>query len=244
MLEGLYSAAAGLMAQQERMNAVANDIANVNTAGYKHVRVAFRDLAYQAPSQGAAQGVQTGSGSAAWVMGRYFGQGALRRTDNPLDVGIEGSGFFRVRTADGQEALTRDGAFHLNANGELITATGLRLVPPVRLPAGTQPEEVTIGRDGQITSTGGRVLGRIQLVEVPAPDGLIAAGDNLYLPSAASGAVRNADGALVQGTLEQSNVDMADAMVDMMDAQKSFALASTAVRMQDQAMEIANGLKR
>lgn len=244
MLEGLYSAAAGLMAQQERLDAVANDIANVNTIGYKHVRVAFRDLAYQAPSQGAGRGVETGSGSAAWVMGRYFGQGALRRTDNPLDVGIEGPGFFRVRTADGQEALTRDGALKLNANGELVTSAGLYLVPPVRLPKGVQPEDVQIGRGGQLTTSDGKSLGRIQLAGVPAPDGLIAAGDNVYLPSAASGAITGADGSLVQGTLEQSNVDMADAMVDMMDAQRSFALASQAVRMQDQAMEIANGLKR
>jgi flagellar basal-body rod protein FlgG len=244
MLEGLYSAASGLMAQQQRLDTVASDIANVNTVGYKRVRVSFHDLAYQAPPQGAGQGIETGSGAAAQVMGRSFAQGALRRSDNPLDLGIEGPGFLRVRTAGGQEALTRDGALKLSAEGELVTATGLRLVPPITLPRGTQAEDVRIGRNGQVTTAAGRELGRIELVDVPAPDGLIAAGDNLYLPSAASGAVRGASGALVQGTLEQSNVELADAMVDMMDAQKSFALASQAVRMQDQAMEIANGLKR
>jgi flagellar basal-body rod protein FlgG len=244
MLEGLYSAASGLMAQQLRLDTVASDIANVNTVGYKRVRVSFHDLAYQAPAQGGGRGIETGSGAAAQVMGRSFAQGALRRSDNPLDLGIEGPGFLRVRTAAGQEALTRDGALKLSAEGELVTATGLRLVPPVTLPRGTQAEDVRIGRTGQVTTAAGRELGRIELVDVPAPDGLIAAGDNLYLPSAASGAVRGASGALVQGTLEQSNVDLADAMVDMMNAQKSFALASQAVRTQDQAMEIANGLKR
>jgi flagellar basal-body rod protein FlgG len=245
MLEGLYSAAAGLMAQQRRMDAVANDLANVNTTGYKHVRVAFRDLAYQDPAQGARAGVQTGSGVDAWAMGRAYSQGALRRTDNPLDVAIEGPGWFRVRTEDGREGLTRDGAFHLNPAGELTTSTGLRLVPPITVPRGMQGEDVRIGRDGTVAVAAGRAVGRIQLVDVPAPDGLIPVGNNVFLPSAASGPVRGAQGAaLIQGTLEGSNVDMADAMVDMMDAQKSFSLASQAVKMHDRAMEIANGLKR
>jgi flagellar basal-body rod protein FlgG len=244
MLEGLYSAAAGMMAQQRRLDSVANDVANVNTTGYKRVRLSFRDLAYTAPGQGAARGVTTGSGSAASTIGRFFGQGALRRTDNPLDVAIEGPGFFRVRTENGTEALTRDGNFHLNSQGELITSAVLRLVPPVRVPRDTQPEDVTITRTGQVNVKGNRV-GEIPVVDVPAPDGLVPAGDNLYMPSTASGAVRRAAGAnLVQGTLESSNVEIADAMVDMMDAQKGFALASRAVQMQDQAMEIANGLRR
>jgi flagellar basal-body rod protein FlgG len=244
MLEGLYSAAAGMMAQQRRLDSVANDVANANTTGYKRVRLSFRDLAYTSPGQGAAQGVTTGSGSAASTIGRFFGQGSLRRTDNPLDVAIEGPGFFRVRTENGTEALTRDGNFHLNSQGELVTSAGLRLVPPVRVPRGTQPEDVAIARNGQVNVSGRRV-GQIPVVDVPAPDGLVPAGDNLYVPSTASGAVRRAGGAdLVQGTLESSNVEIADAMVDMMDAQKGFALASRAVQMQDQAMEIANGLRR
>jgi flagellar basal-body rod protein FlgG len=153
MLEGLYSAAAGMMAQQRRLDSVANDVANVNTTGYKRVRLAFRDLAYTSPGQGAALGVTTGSGSAASTIGRFFGQGALRRTDNPLDVAIEGPGFFRVRTENGAEALTRDGNFHLNSQGELVTSAGLRLVPPVNVPRGTQPEDVAIGSAATARST-------------------------------------------------------------------------------------------
>jgi flagellar basal-body rod protein FlgG len=244
MVEGLYSAAAGMMAQQERLDSVANDIANVNTHGYKSVRVAFRDLAYLPGGQGAADGVRPGSGSAAWALGRSFSQGALERTDRSLDVGIEGSGFMQVRTAAGQEALTRDGNLQVDARGQLVTSTGLRLIPPITIPGDVDADKLSIAPDGRV-SAGGRALGRIALVDVPAPDGLTALGDNLYAPSAASGALRPAAGArLVQGALEGSNVDMATAMVDMMDAQKSFALASRAIQMQDQAMEIANGLRR
>ena len=245
MVEGLYSAAAGMMAQQERLDSVANDIANVNTHGYKHVRVAFRDLAYQAAGQGATAGVRPGSGVASWAMGRSFAQGGLERTDRSLDVAIEGPGFMRVRGGDGQEALTRDGNLQVDAKGQLVTSTGHKLVPPITIPKGVDQSEISIAPDGRV-SADRRVVGRIQLVDVPASDGLTALGDNLYAPSAASGAPRNVgrDTRLDQGALEGSNVDMSEAMVDMMDAQKSYALASRAIQMQDQAMEIANGLRR
>jgi flagellar basal-body rod protein FlgG len=245
MIEGLYSAAAGMMAQQDRLDSVANDIANVNTHGYKHARVAFRDLAYLASGQGAGNGVATGSGSAAWALGRSFSQGAMERTDRTLDVAVAGPGFMRVRTASGQEALTRDGNLQIDAAGQLVTSHGERLVPPITIPKGVDPAKLAIAPDGRVSAQG-RQLGRIQLTDVPAPDRLTALGDNLYAPNAASGAARNApaDSRLVQGTLEGSNVDMSEAMVDMMDAQKSYALASRAIQMQDQAMEIANGLRR
>jgi flagellar basal-body rod protein FlgG len=244
MVEGLYSAAAGMMAQQERLDSVANDVANVNTHGYKHVRVAFRDLAYLPGGQGAAAGVTPGSGSAAWALGRSFAQGGLERTDRSLDVAIEGSGFMRVRAGNGQEALTRDGNLQVDAHGQLVTSTGSKLIPPINVPKGVSADALHIGPDGRV-SAHGKQLGRIALVDVPAPDGLTALGDNLYAPSAASGAPRAArDARLDQGALEGSNVDMAEAMVDMMDAQKSYALASRAIQMQDQAMEIANGLRR
>jgi flagellar basal-body rod protein FlgG len=245
MVEGLYSAAAGMMAQQERLDSVANDIANVNTHGYKHVRVAFRDLAYLPGGQGAADGVNPGSGSASWALGRSFAQGGLERTDRSLDVAIQGPGFMRVRTANGQEALTRDGNLQLDARGQLVTSNGNKLVPPITIPRGTDPDKVSIAPDGRV-SANGRQLGRIQLFDVPAPDKLTALGDNLYAPSAGSGAPRAAghNASLTQGALEASNVDMATAMVDMMDAQKSYALASRVIQMQDQAMEIANGLRR
>jgi len=161
----------------------------------------------------------------------------------PFDLAIGGDGFFQVRRGDGQIALTRSGAFMMNANRELVTPGGERLVPPITIPANVDPSRVSIAADGTVTAEGRRI-GQIQLVTVPAPNGLAPAGDNLFLPTAASGGVRAATGQLVQGALEASNVDLADAMVDMMDAQRSYSMASKAIHMQDQMMEIANQIKQ
>jgi flagellar basal-body rod protein FlgG len=242
MLEGLYTAAAGMAAQQQRMDALSNDVANTNTAGYKRVRVGFRDLVYQADGP---NGVRTGSGAAAVTLGRGQEQGAFQKTDEPFDVAIEGDGYLQVRSANtGQNLLTRNGSLQLDANGQLVTAEGDSLVPPVRIPRGIDPSSITIGQDGTVAS-GTRRLGQIQLVTVPAPTGLAAAGNGNYTVTAASGGVRRATGATVQqGALESSNVDLADAMVDMMDAQRSYSMASKAIHMQDQMMEIANGVKQ
>ena len=243
MLEGLYTAAAGMAAQQQRMDALSNDVANVNTAGYKRVRVGFRDLVYQASGPGG--NVRTGAGAAIVQLGRGSEQGAFLKTDQPFDLAIEGDGYFQVRKAGtGQIALTRNGQLQVNANGQLVTAEGDQLVPPITLPRGIDPNRVTIGADGTLTA-GTRRLGQIQLVTVPAPTGLAAAGNGYYTVTAASGGVRRATTAnLQQGMLEGSNVNLADAMVDMMDAQRSYSMASKAIHMQDQMMEIANGVKQ
>ena len=124
MLEGLNSAAAGMAAQQQRLDAVAGDLANANTTGYKHRRVGFRDLVYEQAGRPAADGVRTGHGAAAVDAGKSFGQGALQRTDRPLDVAIQGAGFLRVRLADGTQALTRDGNLQIDGRGRLATSTG------------------------------------------------------------------------------------------------------------------------
>ena len=240
MLEGLYTAAAGMAAQERRLDAVSNDIANVNTSGYKRVRIGFRDLIYQADGP---SGVRTGSGAAVTQLGRGNEQGALQVTGQPFDLAINGDGFFQVRRGDGQVALTRAGSFLLNANRQLVTPNGERLVPPITIPRGIDPARVSIGPDGTVAHEGRR-LGQIQLVTVPAPNGLTPAGNNLFVPSAASGGLRAANGTLGQGVLESSNVDLADAMVDMMDAQRSYSMASKAIKMQDQMMEIANSIKR
>jgi flagellar basal-body rod protein FlgG len=121
VLEGLYTAAAGMAAQQQRMDSLANDVANVNTAGYKSVRTGFRDLVYAQSGRGAANTVTTGSGSALQTVGRNFAQGALRQTGQPLDVALEGPGFLQVRTPEGQLALTRDGSLRVTQNGQLVT---------------------------------------------------------------------------------------------------------------------------
>jgi flagellar basal-body rod protein FlgG len=241
MLEGLYSAASGMVAQQERMDALANDVANVSTTGYKHVRVAFRDLLYTQDRSGRAF---AGAGAAAAMQGRALAQGALRTTDRQLDVAIEGDGFLQVRRPDGTLALTRDGSLRADARGRLGTADGALLEPPVRLPVGVSERDVRIEPDGSV-SAGARRLGRIQLVTVRSPAGLRPDGESQFVATAASGPAAPAGGArLVQGTLESSNVDLGDALVDMMDAQRSFAMASRAVQTQDQLLQIANGLRQ
>jgi flagellar basal-body rod protein FlgG len=238
MLEGLYSAAAGMTAQQQRMDTLANDVANVNTTGYKHTRVAFRDLLYTQDRSGVVS-----SGAGATPVGRGFAQGALRETGSKLDVAIEGDGFLQVRRADGTTALTRDGSLRLDPNGRLTTQRGELLQPAITVPAGTSEADVRIADDGTV-SAGNRQLGRIQLVTVRAPQALQSAGDSLFVATAASGPAQALPtGRVVQGALESSNVDMADAMTQMMESQRSFQMASKAVQMQDQILQIANGVK-
>jgi flagellar basal-body rod protein FlgG len=246
MLEGLYSAAAGMAAQQDRIDGISNDLANASTTGYKHVRVGFRDLLYSAQGGGAGPTVAAGAGAAAGLFGPSQQQGALQDTGQPLDLAIQGPGFLQVRRADGSLALTRDGSLRLDADGRLTTQDGDLVQPPVTVPRGTAPGELSIAGDGTVRLTSGRALGRIQLVEVPAPDGLQPLGGNRFAATAASGRPRAAGSAatLRQGALEGSNVDVGDAMVDMMDAQRSFQLASKAIQMQDQMLEVANQVKR
>jgi len=240
MLEGLYSAAAGMQAQQQRMDTVANDLANVNTNGYKRERVAFRDLLYVGDASGR---VQSGAGAAATTIGRGFAQGALRETGNPLDVAIQDGGFIQVRRADGTTGLTRDGSLRLDPNGRLTTQQGDLVQPPVTVPAGTEESDVSIATDGTVTVKN-RPVGTLQLFTVRSPEALQSVGDSLFRPTAASGtATRMAAPRLTQGSLEAANVDVADSMTEMMDAQRSFQLASKAVQMQDQMLQIANGVK-
>lgn len=240
MLEGLYSAAAGMQAQQQRIDSVANDLANVNTNGYKHTRVAFRDLLYVNDASG---NVHSGAGAAATTIGRGFTQGAMRETGNPLDVAIEGEGFLRVRRADGTDALTRDGSLRIDPRGRLTTQRGELVQPAITVPAGTDESAVSIGADGTVNANN-RPVGRIQLVNVRSPESLDVIGENLYRTTAASGAATTAAGArLTQGSIEASNVDVGDSMTEMIDAQRSFQLASRAVQMQDQMLQIANQVK-
>jgi flagellar basal-body rod protein FlgG len=240
MLEGMYSAAAGMAAQQQRLDALSNDVANVNTTGYKHTRVAFRDLLYTQDRSGV---VSSGAGAAATPVGRGFAQGALRETGSKLDVAIEGDGFLQVRRANGTTALTRDGSLRLDPNGRLTTQRGELLQPAITVPAGTSEADVRIADDGTV-SAGNRQLGRIQLVTVRAPQALQSAGDSLFVATAASGPAQALPtGRVVQGALESSNVDMADAMTQMMESQRSFQMASKAVQMQDQILQIANEVK-
>ena len=243
MLEGMYSAAAGMAAQQQRLDALSNDLANVNTTGYKRVRVAFRDLVYTPSGPGARPGVSEGAGAAATSVGRGAAQGALKRTDRTLDVALSGPGYLRVRRPDGTEALTRDGNLRLDAQRRLVTNDGL--LTGVTVPAGTAEDQIAIGPDGSVRA-GNRQVGRLDVVTVRSADGLAANGDTTYSLTAASGpAAAAGDGTVLeQGALEASNVDMGEAMAEMMEAQRSFELASKVIHMQDQLAEIANGVKR
>lgn len=245
MLQGLYSAAAGMAAQQQRIDGVSNDLANVNTTGYKHVRVGFRDLLYNSQGDMAGASVDAGAGAAASFIGRSQAQGALQTTEQPLDLAIAGSGFFQVRLADGTTALTRDGSFRLDDRGRLTTTDGALVQPGIQVPLNTPVDRIAIGKDGTVRA-GGRAIGRVQLVTVTAPDGLRPLGDNRFAVTAESGPARAAgnDSQILQGRLEGSNVEMSDAMVDMMNAQRAYQLASRAIHMQDQMMEIANQVKR
>jgi len=244
MIEGLYSAAAGMEAQQQRMDAIGNDLANVDTTGYQSQRVGFEDLLYGAPTGGAAQGVAIGSGSALLSYGPSDVAGPLQQTGRPLDVAITGNGYLQVRQANGSVALTRDGHLEIDADRRLTDENGLLIQPPITLPAGASENDVQIGTDGAIT-VAGKQIGKLAIVTVPAPDRLIEASGNLLLPSAASGAVRAATGTVVtQAAVNGSNVDLATEMSQMMDAQQSYSLASRAINIEEQMGQIANGVKQ
>jgi flagellar basal-body rod protein FlgG len=246
MLEGLRTAAAGMMAQQHKLDAVSNDLANANTTGYKRLRVGFQDLLYE---QGGRPTVsvdaQLGTGAKAVQGGRTFEQGNLIRTDKTTDVGIEGEGFMKVKLADGREALTRDGNLHVDADGRLVTSFGGFLNPNIQIPAGVADSQISIGEDGTVLAAG-KSVGKIQLVNVRSPQNLQDVGSNAFVTNARSGNAVAAPVAtkLKQGTLEASNTDMAQAMTDMIEAQRTYQLTSKAIQTADQMMEIANGVKR
>jgi flagellar basal-body rod protein FlgG len=244
MLEGMYSAAAGMAAQQDRLDAVSNDIANANTTGYKRVRVAFRDLLYTPEWLATQQGVTEGAGAKATTVGRGYAQGAFQRTDEPLDVALQGQGFIKMKR-DGKDVLTRDGDLRFDDKGRLGNARGDLVEPAISLPAGGEERNVKIAPDGSVTLDG-KALGKLSLVNVPSPDGLQPLGDNAFAATAESGAVRAAEAStkLEQGVLEMSNVDMGDAMTDMLESQRAYEMASKAIQAQDRAAEIANGIKR
>ena len=245
MLEGMYSAAAGMAAQQQRMDLVADDLANVSTTGYRPGRVAFRDLVYAAGPRGAEAGVRVGAGSASSLIGRSALQGAIEQTDQPLDVALEGPGFLAVRLADGRQAMTRDGQLKTDAQGRLGLHSGELVDPVITLPAGTDAAKLAIGSDGTIKTIEGRTLGRLRIVEVPAPGGLEPGPGNTFVAGPASGDVRASTTTTVrQGALEASGVDMAAAFTEMIEAQRGFEFASKAIQTQDQLAEIANGVKR
>jgi flagellar basal-body rod protein FlgG len=241
----MYSAASGMAAQQARIDAISNDLANSSTTGYKRLRVTFRDLLYTQAGPGAARGVQAGAGAAATQIGRASDEGVLQSTGRPLDVALEGEGYLQVRDAKGRQVLTRDGGLQRRADGALTTSTGAQT--GITVPPTVADADIHILPDGTVR-TNQAVYGKLRLVSVRAPDGLVALGDNNFLPSAASGRpaplAANGGTTVEQDNLEGSNVDMATAMTDLIDAQRGYEMASKAIDTQDRLYEIANGVKR
>jgi flagellar basal-body rod protein FlgG len=244
MFNGLYAAASGMEAQQTQLDAVSNDLANIDTTGYQSEVIGFHDLLYTSPGPQNATSFDTGAGSAADLVGRDQALGQLQQTGRSLDIALVGQGYLQVQRPNGTLGLTRNGALEINANRQLTTATGMRLVPPVTIPNNVSTDKLTITSNGTVEASG-RVVGRLGLVTVPAPNGLLDAGDSTYSASAASGAIRPATGVTVQqGALESSNVDMTTAMATMIDAQRSYQMDSKAISMQDQMMQIANQIAK
>lgn len=246
MLEGLRTAAAGMKAQQFKLDAVSNDLANANTTGYKRLRVGFSDLLYEQGGRPTISNeAQVGTGSRAVSGGRTFEQGNLQQTGKPTDVAIQGPGFIRVKLADGRDALTRDGNLHIDSDRKLVTSFGGTVSPEIKFAEGVAESDISIGRDGTVVAKG-QAVGRIQLANVRSPQNLESVGDNAFITTARSGnaVATPATTVLEQGALEGSNTDMAQAMTDMIEAQRTYQLTSKAIQTADQMMEIANGVKR
>jgi flagellar basal-body rod protein FlgG len=221
VINGLGAAASGMRAQMAYMNAVSNDVSNANTAGYKSQRVSLEATATP--------------GVAARSAGPSTAQGAVAQTGQPFDLAIVGDGWFQVRQPNGQVGLTRAGSFRLDNGGQLVTPDGDALDPPVRLPLGVDPGGVAIARDGTVTA-GGAAAGRVSVVSVPNPGGLIATGGGVYAPTAASGPIQPATAQIEQGTLEMSNTDLTETSVGMIVGQAAFTAAARSFTAQDETL--------
>jgi flagellar basal-body rod protein FlgG len=244
MLEGLYAAASGMEAQQNQFNAISNDLANLDTPGYQSSVVGFQDLLYTSGGVSTGSRVDTGAGSQSAIIGRSQVQGALQSTGRNLDVAVQGQGYLEFRRPDGTIGLSRNGALQVDAQGRLCNSDGDLLQPPITLPKGADSSKLAISPNGQVT-LGKQTLGKIQIVSVPAPDQLNPVGDSMFTATAGSGAPRAATGStLAQGALEGSNVDIASAMSNMIDAERTYQMSSQAVQYQDQMLQTANQLRK
>jgi flagellar basal-body rod protein FlgG len=263
MLRALYTAASGMTAQQLNLDNIANNLANSSTAGFRRRRVQFSDLLYQniiMPGAAATQqttvaaGLQIGLGAKPGATEILQSQGDFSKTDNPLDLAIKGQGFFQVTMPDGTLAYTRSGAFHLDAQGNIVTADGNALQPNITVPA--DATTITIGEDGTVSVTQpgqaqAQQVGSIQLALFPNPGGLNSVGNNLFLPTTASGdpivgtpGGTEGLGSLLQGSLESSNVNVVDEFIQMIVAQRSYESNSKVVSAADQMFQELNGLAR
>lgn len=263
MIRALYSAGSGMSAQQMNVDNIANNLANANTTGFKMRRTEFQDLVYQTFVQpGAASGAQTvvptglqlGLGSRPAANEIIFQQGDFQQTNNPLDVVIQGRGFFQVRRATGEIAYTRSGAFHLDRDGNLVTLNGESIEPQITIPPESQ--SITIAADGTISytlpgQTTSQLAGQLQLANFVNPAGLNSIGNNLYLPTDASGDPTIANpggqeglGTLQQGYLEGSNVSVVEEFINLIVSQRAYEANSKVVKAADEMYQQVNNISQ
>lgn len=255
MIRSLWIAKTGMEGQQTKLDTVTNNLANVGTNGFKRAGVVFEDLMYQNLRQAGAAagegttlptGLQVGLGTRAAASTRSFTQGPLNQTGNTYDLAIQGQGFFQVQMADGSMAYTRDGAFQVNADGQLVSSAGDPVQPPITIPATAL--KVTIAKDGSVSvlepnNATPNVVGQLQTAGFVNPAGLSPMGGNLFAETVASGppnvGVPNADGLgpLLQGSVEGSNVNVVEELVTMIATQRAYELNSKAISTSDQMLQ-------
>jgi flagellar basal-body rod protein FlgG len=259
----MYTAASGMMAQQMNLDNIANNLSNSSTAGFRRRRLQFQDLLYQnviMPGAAATQqttlaaGLQIGLGTRPSASEVVQTQGDFASTGNPLDLTIQGQGFFQVTLPSGETAYTRSGAFHLDAQGNIVTAEGDPIEPAITIPTGVT--SITVGADGTVSvtqpgQTAAQQVGSLQLALFPNPGGLNGVGKNLFLATTASGdpivgtpGGSEGLGAIEQGYLEQSNVNVVDEFIQMILAQRSYEANSRVVQAADQMFQQLNQLSR
>jgi flagellar basal-body rod protein FlgG len=263
VIRALFTSATGMNAQSTALDNTSNNLANVNTNGFKRGEATFQDLLYvnqEAPGGQVAQGLQNptglqiGSGVRVSGITKIFSTGALVNTNNPFDVAIEGEGFFQVTLPNGEQRYTRDGALRVNAQGSLVTSDGFQINPQITIPP--QALSVTIGADGTVSAVNAgatntsTVLGQLTLARFQNPAGLSAEGRNLFAESASSGAAilatpgQNGVGFLRQGFLERSNVDVVTELVGLILAQRAYEFNTRAVRTADNMLAATTELIR
>jgi flagellar basal-body rod protein FlgG len=258
MNQALWIAKTGLDAQQTRMSVVSNNLANVNTTGFKQDRAVFEDLLYQNVRQSGGQtsqdtelptGLNVGTGVRVVATEKLFTQGGMLQTGNALDVAIKGRGFLQVLMPDGNLAYTRDGTLQKNAEGELVTANGYSIQPAIQIPS--EAQSVTIGADGTVSvqlpgQAQPSAVGNLDTVDFVNPTGLQPIGENLYIETASSGTAnpgtpgQDGFGSLVQGALEGSNVNVVAELVNMIETQRAYEMNSKAISTNDQMMQYLN----
>ena len=262
MIKSLWTAATGMQAQQLNIDNISNNLANVNTSGFKKTRVNFQDLMYETikePGTPNAQGsispngIQLGNGVRPASVQRLFSQGNFQQTENPLDLVIEGDGFFQVQLPDGTNAYTRDGSFKQDGDGRIVTSDGYPLVPEIYIPQ--DATNVNISNDGMVSvmmagQDQPQEIGQIELTRFSNPAGMSSEGRNLFKPTVASGPAIAGNpgvegfGTVAQGYLEMSNVQVVEEMVNMIGAQRAYEINSKSIQASDEMLRTVSNLKR